>query len=71
MTLVSQVQEENVLHTAREETIWENEDGEKKTLKAVSWKDSASGKQAERKLTEDGIYQISLAARDQAGREAK
>lgn len=71
VTLVSKVQEENVLHTAREETIWENEDGEKKTLKAVSWKDSASGKQAERKLTEDGIYQISLAARDQAGREAK
>lgn len=71
IALAYEVDEENVLAETREETVWENVDGQKSVLTDGTWVSYGTKKILERTLKEDGIYHMKLQAADQAGHGAQ
>ena len=71
VTAVYEIEEENLLSEAIAETQWEDVEGKKTKMEASEWEETKSGKRGTQTLTEDGIYQIRVKAKDRAGYEAE
>lgn len=71
VTAVYEIEEENLLSEAIVETQWEDVEGKKTKMDASEWEETKSGKRGTQTLTEDGIYQIRIKAKDRAGYEAE
>lgn len=61
------VEEENLIGQASASIRWETPQGKVELMKAEEWKDTGNGISTSQTLTEDGIYQLSVEARDLAG----
>lgn len=70
VTVDYEIKEENVLSEFRADTKWERVDGVKKILPVSEWEKTKTGQKVSQTLTEDGIYQIHVSAKDRAGYHA-
>lgn len=61
------IEEENLIGQASASARWEDPQGKVTVMKAEEWKDTGNGIRACQTLTEDGIYQLSVEAKDQSG----
>ncbi len=63
------IEEENAVGKMEAGARWEDPRGQIRYLAAEEWKEEEGGRSARQTLAEDGIYQLSVSAWDQAGYE--
>lgn len=63
------IEEENAVGKMEAGARWEDPRGQVRYLAAEEWKEEEGGRSARQTLAEDGIYQLSVSAWDQAGYE--
>lgn len=71
LSVVYEVQEENILSECSAFAEWQNVQGKQSVLPVPEWENIKDGKRTVQRLTEDGIYQLKVSAVDKAGYQAE
>lgn len=71
LSVVYEVQEENILSECSAFAEWQNVKGKQSVLPVPEWENIKDGKRTVQRLTEDGIYQLKVSAVDKAGYQAE
>ncbi len=67
LSVIYEVQEENILSECEAFAEWENVQGIQTVLAVPEWESTKDGKRTVQRLTEDGIYRLKISAADKAG----
>lgn len=71
LSVVYEVQEENILSECSAFAEWQNVQGKQSVLPVPEWENIKDGKRTVQRLTEDGIYRLKVSAVDKAGYQAE
>lgn len=71
LSIVYEVQEENILSECSAFAEWQNVQGKQSVLPVPEWENIKDGKRTVQRLTEDGIYRLKVSAVDKAGYQAE
>lgn len=71
LSVVYEVQEENILSECSAFAEWQNVQGKQSVLPVLEWENIKDGKRTVQRLTEDGVYRLKVSAVDKAGYQAE
>ncbi len=71
LSVVYEVQEENILSECSAFAEWQNVQGKRSVLPVLEWENIKDGKRTVQRLTEDGVYRLKVSAVDKAGYQAE